>query len=155
MPQAKRLANLKTRRKLWLQVHLYLGLLAGTILAVVGLTGSILVFYEELLEILNNEQIVITAPPEGQRKTHSLDELIAAAETVKPEGGKFFALCYPRNAEVAYKFLYFVRDPKLPNNGSGYYIFINPYTAKATGVQFWYYADGTRYWGIPLVSFVM
>jgi len=28
------------RRKLWLDVHLYLGLIAGAILAVVGLTGG-------------------------------------------------------------------------------------------------------------------
>jgi uncharacterized iron-regulated membrane protein len=51
--------------------------------------------------------------------------------------------------------LYFVRDPKLSNNGSGYFVFVNPYTAKATGVQFWYFADAERYWGIPFVSFIM
>lgn len=153
--EAARLAHLKTRRKVWLQVHLYLGLLAGVILAVVGLTGSILVFYEELQEIFNSEQVVITAPPEGQRKIHSLDEIIAAAETAKPQGSKFFSMYYPRNEEVAYKLLYFVRDPKLSNNGSGYFVFVNPYTAKVTGTQFWYFADGTRYWGIPLVSFIM
>lgn len=79
-----RLEKLKYRRKLWLQVHLYLGLVAGAILAVVGLTGSILVFYEELQEVFNSEQIEITAPPEGQRIKHSLDEIIAAAETAKP-----------------------------------------------------------------------
>lgn len=153
--RAARLIHLKARRKLWLQVHLYLGLLLGAILAVVGLTGSILVFYEELQEILNSEQIEITVPPEGQRKLHSLDEIIAAAEVDKPKGSKFFAIYYPRKPEFAYKLMYFVRDPKLANNGSGYYMFVNPYTAKATGVQFWYFADGDRYWGIPFVSFIM
>lgn len=152
---SKQSAHLKYRRKLWLQVHLYLGLLTGAILAVVGLTGSILVFYEELQEILNKEQIVISAPPEPDRLKHSLDEIIAAAETAKPAGGKLFALYYPRMAEVAYKFLYFVRDAASADNGSGYYVFVNPYTARATGRQFWYFADGDRYWGIPLVSFIM
>jgi uncharacterized iron-regulated membrane protein len=155
MAQAKWLTNLKSRRKLWLQVHLYLGLLLGAILAVVGLTGSILVFYEELQEVLNSEQIEISVPPEGQRNLHSLDEIIEAAEVSKPKGSKFFAIYYPRKPEFAYKLMYFVRDPKLANNGSGYYIFVNPYTAKVTGVQFWYFADGDRYWGIPLVSFIM
>jgi uncharacterized iron-regulated membrane protein len=154
-PGIDRLSRLQSRRKLWLQVHLYLGLLAGGVLAVVGLTGSILVFYEELQEILNAEQIVIAAPPEGELKKQSLDEIIAAAETAKPKGSKFFAIYYPRNAEVAYKLMYFVRDPQLSNNGNGYYVFVNPYTAKVTGVQFWYFADGSRYWGIPFVSFIM
>jgi len=123
------LLRLQIRRKLWLQVHFYLGLVAGAILAVVGLTGSILVFYEELQEILNAEQIVIEAPPEDRRKIHNLDEIIAAAEAVKPKGSKFFALYYPRNAECAYKFLYFVRDPKVLDNGIGLFVWLGlPYS---------------------------
>lgn len=35
-----RLVRLKYRRKLWLKVHLYLGLSVGTVLLVIGLTGS-------------------------------------------------------------------------------------------------------------------
>ncbi|MBK8816129.1 MAG: PepSY domain-containing protein [Methylococcaceae bacterium] len=149
------LLRLQTRRKRWLQVHLYLGLFAGAILAVVGFTGSILVFFEELQEILNAEQIVISAPPESLRNILPLDEIIAAAETVKPKGSKFYSIYYPRKPEFAYKLQYRVRAPEQDNNGSGYYIFVNPYTAEVTGVQFWYFADGKRYWGIPFVSFIM
>ncbi|NOU23032.1 MAG: PepSY domain-containing protein [Methyloglobulus sp.] len=149
------LLRLQTRRKRWLQVHLYLGLFAGAILAVVGFTGSILVFFEELQEILNAEQIVISAPAESQRNILPLDDIIAAAETAKPKGSKFYSIYYPRKPEFAYKVQYRVRAPEQDNNGSGYYIFVNPYTAKVTGVQFWYFADGKRYWGIPFVSFIM
>ena len=146
---------LQIRRKVWLQAHLYLGLIAGAILAVVGLTGSILVFFEELQEILNAEQIVISVPPENQRHILALDQIIASAETAKPKGSKFYSIYYPREPEFAYKLQYRVRAPEQVNNGSGYYIFVNPYTAKVTGVQFWHFADGKRYWGIPLVSFIM
>ncbi|NOS89184.1 MAG: PepSY domain-containing protein [Methylococcaceae bacterium] len=149
-----RLSQLQARRKQWLQVHLYLGLVAGAILSVVGLTGSILVFYEELQELLNAEQIAISAPPAADQHRHSLDEIIAAAETAKPKGSQLFSVYYPRKHEVAYKLMYFVRDASLSNNGNGYYVFVNPYTAQVTGVQFWYFTDG-RYWGIPLVSFIM
>ncbi len=150
---AERLARLKTRRKLWLDLHLYLGLIAGAILAIVGLTGSIEVFFVELQEILNAEQIVIAASPDSQIKPHTLDDIVAAAETVKPQGGRLFKVYYPRKPDVAYKLLYFVRDAGQANNGDGYYIFVDPYTAQAKGVQLWHPKD--RYWGRPFISFIM
>jgi uncharacterized iron-regulated membrane protein len=148
-----RLARLKARRKLWLDLHLYLGLVSGAILAVVGLTGSIEVFFVELQEILNAEQIVIAVSPEHQIKPHNLDDIVATAETVKPQGSRLFKVYYPRKPDVAYKLLYFVRDSRLENNGDGYYIFVDPYTAQAKGVQLWHPKD--RYWGRPFISFIM
>lgn len=147
------LAKLKARRKLWLDVHLYLGLIAGAILAVVGLTGGILVFYQEMQEVLNPELAVVSVPPENQKQLHSLDDIVAAAETAKPQGSRFFKVYYPRKPDVAYKFLYFVRAESQANNGDGYYIFVDPYTAQVKGLQLWHPKD--RYWGRPLVSFLM
>jgi uncharacterized iron-regulated membrane protein len=40
-------------RRLWLTLHLYLGLSFGIIFTVLGLTGSLLVFYIDLDEFLN------------------------------------------------------------------------------------------------------
>lgn len=150
---SQQLARLKARRKLWLNVHLYLGLIVGAIFAVVGFTGGILVFYQESQEILNPELAVISLPAEYQNKLHTLDEIVAAAETAKPQGSRFFKVYYPRKPDVAYKFLYFVRDAKQANNGDGYYIFVDPYTAQVKGTQLWHPKD--KYWGRPLVSFIM
>lgn len=149
----KHLARLKARRKLWLDVHLYLGLIAGAILAVVGLTGGILVFYQEMQEVLNPELAIVSPPPENREKLHTLDDIVAAAETAKPQGSRFFKIYYPRKPDVAYKFLYFVRNDNQANNGDGYYIFVDPYTAQVKGLQLWHPKD--RYWGRPLVSFIM
>lgn len=151
-----RLQRLKARRRLWLRVHLYLGLVAGAVLAVVGLTGSIAVFYWELQEVLNAGQMQIEAPPEGQRYLYSLDEIVAAADTIKPEGSRFDKVYYPRNEHLAYKLLYYLPPPdvaKPDEEGDGYYIFVNPYTAQATGKQLWH--PYQRYWGRPFVSFIM
>lgn len=147
------LTRLKARRKLWLDVHLYLGLIAGAILAVVGLTGGILVFYQEMQEVLNPELAIVSVPPETQKQLHSLDDIVAAAETAKPQGSRFFKVYYPRKPDVAYKFLYFVRAESQADNGDGYYIFVDPYTAQVKGLQLWHPKD--RYWGRPLVSFIM
>ncbi|MGZ8916437.1 MAG: PepSY domain-containing protein, partial [Methylobacter sp.] len=133
-----RLVKLKARRKLWLDVHLYLGLIAGAILAVVGLTGGILVFYQETQEVLNPELAIVSTPPENHKTLHTLNDIVAAAESAKPQGSRFFKVYYPRKPDVAYKFLYFVRDESQANNGDGYYIFVDPYTAQAKGVQLWH-----------------
>lgn len=148
-----RLAKLKARRKLWLNVHLYIGLIAGAVLAVVGLTGSFAVFYVELQEILNPELAIVSTPPEHRQKLRSLDEIVAAAESVKPQDSRFFKVYYPRKPDIAYKLLYFVRDDKQANNGDGYYIFVDPYTATVNGTQRYYLKD--RYWGRPIVGFIM
>jgi len=151
-----RLERLKAHRRLWLKVHLYLGLIAGAVLAVVGLTGSIAVFYWELQEVLNAGQMQIEAPPEGRRCLHSLDEIVAAADTIKPEGSRFDKVYYPRNEHLAYKLLFYLppSDVSKPDKeGDGYYIFVDPYTAKPIGKQLWH--PYHRYWGRPFVSFVM
>jgi uncharacterized iron-regulated membrane protein len=149
----RRLTNLKSRRKRWLAVHLYLGLSAGLLLAVVGLTGGILVFYLEMQEILNPELSVVSLPAVEQRHLRSLDDIVAAAENAKPPGSYFFKVYYPRKADIAYKFLYYVREQNPPGKGDGYYIFVDPYTARVQGLQLWHPKD--KYWGRPLVSFIM
>lgn len=151
-----RLQRLKTRRRLWLKVHLYLGLLAGLVVAVVGLTGGILVFYEELQAILNADQIHISLSPVAERQIRPLDEIIAAAELIKPANSRFFKLYYPRHADAAYKFLYYQPAPNAVEpgeTGDGHYVFVNPYTAQATGKQLWH--PYQEYWGRPLISFIM
>lgn len=46
-------------RRFWLRVHLYLGLAAGGLFALLGLSGSALVFYLELDELLNPQTAVV------------------------------------------------------------------------------------------------
>jgi uncharacterized iron-regulated membrane protein len=53
--------------------------------------------------------------------------------------------------DVAYKLLYFISASE--QSSDGYYIFVDPYTAKVQGQQLWH--PKNRYWGRPLVSFIM
>jgi len=51
-------------RKLWLNLHLWLGLTAGVALALIGLTGSILVFSEPILKMeLGRSHFAVDGPP--------------------------------------------------------------------------------------------
>lgn len=64
------------RKRLW-QIHSWLGLAAGLGLLVIGLTGSLLVFHEEL-EAVFNPSLVRVVPTEAGRL--SLDRNLAEAE---------------------------------------------------------------------------
>ena len=56
----------KSRRKLWLRVHLYLGLFAGAVFVLIGLTGSLLAFKFSLDEWLNPK--LMTVPVDKETK---------------------------------------------------------------------------------------
>ncbi|HAP42064.1 MAG TPA: PepSY domain-containing protein, partial [Nitrospira sp.] len=53
-------------RTWWVQAHLYLGLIVGALLVVFGLTGSILVFFQEIDEWLNPALLTVDVPADGQ-----------------------------------------------------------------------------------------
>ena len=51
-------------RKIWLNLHLWLGLTAGLLLAMIGLTGSLLVFSEPILKMeLGHSHFAVDGPP--------------------------------------------------------------------------------------------
>lgn len=79
-----RLINLKARRKRWLSIHLWLGLTLGFLLAIYGLTGSILVFHEEIDEWLNPELLTVLSP-NGNQPYKLLTEIIEAGQQAMPK----------------------------------------------------------------------
>lgn len=46
-------------KKIWFKIHLYLGLIAGLILLVIGTTGAILSFQKEILWLVNKDSYVV------------------------------------------------------------------------------------------------
>ncbi|MDP0489952.1 MAG: PepSY-associated TM helix domain-containing protein [Verrucomicrobiota bacterium JB023] len=69
------------RKKLW-QLHSVVGLLAGLGLLLIGLTGSLLIFHEELDQLFFSQQH--HAEPVGAGRL-PLDELIARVEAAHPD----------------------------------------------------------------------
>lgn len=69
------------RRRLW-QLHSWLGLVAGLGLLVIGVTGSLLVFHEELEAVFNPELVRVEPAPAGRLP---LDTLRAHAQRQLPE----------------------------------------------------------------------
>ncbi len=75
------MATTKSFRNRWLAVHLYLGMSLGLWLAVIGITGSLLVFYVELDEVLNPELVI--ADPSAPRLSYQA--LVDAIQRAEPD----------------------------------------------------------------------
>jgi uncharacterized iron-regulated membrane protein len=124
------LAAIKKRRKVWLDIHLWLGLILGLFMAIFGLTGSILVFHTEINEWMNPELMTV-APPADNPVYQPIDVVVAAADKVLPKAAQKTFATYPRNAEAAFKFNYsltFALDVT-----ESWEVYVNPYTAEVTG----------------------
>ncbi|MGD7034064.1 PepSY-associated TM helix domain-containing protein [Methylotuvimicrobium buryatense] len=125
-----RLARLKRRRKLWLSIHLWLGLLFGTFIAVIGLTGSILAFYPEIDEWLAPGLLTVK-PPFADATYKPLVDIIAASVPEMPGEAKQAHMQYPQNAEAACRIRYAV--PIAHGATEFWEVSVDPYTAEVIG----------------------
>lgn len=129
-PTKDRLNKLKIRRKLWLEVHLWLGLVLGFLLAVYGITGSILVFHAEIDELLNPKLLTV-APPESGSEYKPLSEIFEAGKSAVPEDALHTFATYPRNDEAAFRLSYSVTvaDGKTEI----WQVYVDPFSAQIIG----------------------
>jgi uncharacterized iron-regulated membrane protein len=125
-----RLTKLKTRRKLWLDVHLWLGLVLGSLLAVYGMTGSILVFHAEIDELLNPGLLTVT-PPKHEPEYQPLSDVFQAGKSAVPKNAKHTFATYPRNDEAAFRLVYSV--PAADGKTESWQVYVDPYTAQIVG----------------------
>lgn len=126
---APRANRMRTWRALWVQVHLYLGLFVGALLVVFGLTGSILVFWQEIDDWLNPALLTVDVPPLGQDAYRPLGEMLAAALQAALPGSRITQVygAPTRERVVAV----YVEHP----SKAWARIFVDPYRAKVTGLR--------------------
>jgi uncharacterized iron-regulated membrane protein len=127
---SQRLSRLKTRRKNWLVVHLWLGLVLGFLLSIYGITGSILVFHEEIEEWLNSEMLIVK-PPEYSAEYQPLATIFEAGRKAMPAQAKPTFATYPRNGQAAFKLKYAVATTD--GIREIWQVAVNPYSAQVTG----------------------
>jgi uncharacterized iron-regulated membrane protein len=118
---------------MWLSVHLCLALGVGFIFAVLGFTGSICVYREELDALLNPQLVV----EEAQGDYQSLDDIMASVRAAHPDRHGEWTLEMPRSANgmiTAWfdkpRETYFERYAPLM-------VSVNPYTAEVVASRFW------------------
>lgn len=141
--------SLKNRRKLWLKVHLYFGLLAGAVFVLIGLTGSLLAF-EDAIDAWLNPKLMIA--PGGNKSFLPLDEIVKSGVKAMPNNGKALDLGFPRHQDRTYD-LWFEQPSSNADYFERHQIFINPYTAEITGQRL--LIDFERPWRDPFMDFIL
>ena len=125
------LRDLKTRRKLWLKVHLYLGLSAGAVFVLIGLAGSLSVFGPEIDSMLNPALKKLSGG-HTQITYRPLDEIASAAKSDIPEQGKPYAFVFPGRPDEAVIITYSLPAQALKQS-EWHQVLVNPYNAEVLG----------------------
>lgn len=115
-------------RRIWLRVHLYIGLLFGVVIVVMGLTGSIIVWHRELDELLNPDLLLANA----QGPQHTLDEIVAAAQRAFP--GHRIERLYRPEGQPGHAYYVWLAGQSADNKNSRHIsVYVDPYTLKMLG----------------------
>jgi uncharacterized iron-regulated membrane protein len=120
-------------RAIWLKVHLYIALSAGFFFALMGLTGSLSVYREEL-DTLLNPQLVIEQPA-GKRQ--SLDKIMAAVQAAQPNRYGSWTLEMPRSPHGMITAWYDKPRETFFEFHAPLMVSVNPYTAEIVSSRFW------------------
>jgi uncharacterized iron-regulated membrane protein len=109
-----------TLRKIFGKIHLYLGLTVGLLFALMGLSGSLLVFSEEIDAALN-PRLLRVAPLENQASFSVVEQNVRA----NFPDDKIHRIKMPLDSKDVYEFWM--------NSNEGLRVYVNPYTAEITG----------------------
>jgi len=107
-------------RKALVALHRWLGLTAGAFLLILGLTGCLLVFSNEIDAALNPKLLKVT--PQQQRR--SLEDIVRAAERAPADRGV-----------IAIRLADAPDRPHQVSMSSGRVVFVDPYTARVMGAR--------------------
>jgi uncharacterized iron-regulated membrane protein len=129
------------RRKAWLQVHLWLGLVLGAWLAVIGITGSVLVFWVEIDHVLNPQLFRVRVPESANAARVPMEQIVATVQRHMPAGWTFGSIDMPEDADGAYVAWYAGEEPTPgPESAVSLNVAIDPYTGEAFGRRAFYHA---------------
>lgn len=113
----------KQLRNLLFPLHRYIGLVVGLLVIVIGLTGSLLVFYHEMDHFLVSLHIGPIVPQENQVSIPSALDTVKAAYANRPEL-KLSSIEIPLEPNLPYEV-----GLQSPDEQSTQ-VFVNPYTGN-------------------------
>lgn len=128
---ASRRTSAQRRRRIWLTIHLWLGLALGAVLSVAGVTGSILVFHHEIDAWLN-PALYVVEDRGGLAAHRPFPQLLAAARAAMPEDAALSFIHYPQHDDWSVIFTH--ARPDLAEGGRLVeQTFVDPYDGRVLG----------------------
>ncbi|WP_240502363.1 PepSY-associated TM helix domain-containing protein [Methylocaldum sp. 14B] len=120
-------------RTAWLKIHLYLALGGGFLFVLLGLSGSLSVYREELDELLNPRLTV--DEPKGEYLP--LDRIMAAVREAHPDRYGAWVLEMPRSRNGMITVWHERPFETLGEFYAPLMVSVNPYTAEVVASRFW------------------
>lgn len=120
-------------RRLWLAVHLYLGLSIGAIVAVAGVSGALLVFYVELDEILNPELALSVQ----DKPRLSYEALYRTLLGIAPESSTGWRLEIPAEPTRLPTARYYGAAEAEHSGFAPLLVAVDPYTGEVVKARYW------------------
>ncbi|WP_417387372.1 PepSY-associated TM helix domain-containing protein [Gimesia sp.] len=118
-------------RRLWVITHRWLGLTAGLLFVLIGLTGSLLVFHRTIDEWLN-PQILVSA---GNGASRTVDEVLQAAEQSLTDANLQLFFAEPPRTELGVWTVWFRNTS---DKTAGFtQVYVDPSSAEVTGQRVW------------------
>lgn len=119
-------------RRLWLKLHLWVGLSLGGVFALLGLTGSLLVFYLEVDELINPQiRVEAPAPPP------SPEAVLAQLRRLHPERSGPWRIEMPLAPDRPLLVRYY-NPPETAGRGfAPLMLSLDPHTLAETSHRFW------------------
>ncbi|MGJ0483335.1 MAG: PepSY-associated TM helix domain-containing protein [Methylomicrobium sp.] len=144
-------AIIKARRgrAAWLKLHLFMALGAGFLFALLGLTGSLSIYREEIDQLLNPRLVIDT--PEGDYQ--SLDKIIASVRAAHPDRHGAWTLEMPRSPHGMITVWFEKPRETYFEWYAPLMVSVNPYTAEVVASRFWGYTFTT--WLLDLHSHLL
>lgn len=112
-------------KKLFFKIHLIIGLTAGIILAVIGLTGAILSFEKEIMKVINSDSYYVKS--NGKDRLSQVQILEKFQEKYPKSNIRFISFFKDENSSYI---LNIASNEKGKKGRKGITYFINPYTAE-------------------------
>lgn len=111
-------------KTIWFKIHWFFGFTFGILLLLIGVSGAVLSYEKEILQIINKDTYFVEIPENKQ--ILSTKEILEKYQTQNPDS-KINSISFSTNKSSSIVLNIASKDP---NNRRGESIFLNPYTAE-------------------------
>lgn len=117
------------------QIHLWLGLVSGIVVVILGITGCLYTFQKEISDVVWKEKFFV----QPQQKVLPLSTLLATAQKTLGENQPIESVVAYKQPDRSWEFMtYKMNDTAITYFGAVEYFrsaFVNPYTGAVTGIR--------------------